>query len=62
MSENEIKEYEAELSKKEKRYSNLMRRAYEVALVNRKKSNELNKKAQQLLEEIIQVRRKLEFA
>lgn len=48
-----------EIQDKEKEYCELMREAYEVALKDRDKSNELNYRAHELKKEIVRLRKEI---
>ncbi len=62
MSERELKSTEIKLSQKEKRYSELMRRSFEVSLDNRERARTFHTKAKNLYREIMEIRRVLNYA
>lgn len=47
------------IEKKERQYASLMRRAFESAIRNRKKSNQLNSQATELLSEIHELKQQM---
>ncbi|BAO55845.1 hypothetical protein [Nonlabens marinus] len=62
MTDIQIAEQERLLIKKERRYSELMRKSFEISLRNRERANEIHSKAKKLYHEIMETRRRLEYA
>ncbi len=62
MTDIQIAETERKLLKKEKRYSELMRKSFEISLNNRERANQIHAKAKEVYREIMETRRRLDYA
>jgi len=59
MSESEVVQAEKTLIEKERKYSELMRKSYEISLNNRTRAAKFHEKAKCLYREIMNTRQKL---
>jgi|GEM_PF-6386423 len=62
MTDIQIAETEKQLVKKERRYSELMRKSFEISLYNRQRANQIHAKAKEVYREIMETRRRLNYA